>query len=69
MTKEAISCLCRALSILMVVIGGLGSIACLPFALSYDLRFITIAGIYFVAGAIMIAVGLLNYLLLFKTQQ
>jgi hypothetical protein len=64
MTPQAINTLCRALAILMFVVGGLGSIACLPFAFSASIVWITTAGIYFVAGGTIMAGGLVSYVLL-----
>jgi hypothetical protein len=68
MTPETIKRLCKAVAVLAVVVGGFGSILCLPYALGTDIRWISAAGIYFVAGAIMITGGLLSYTVLLKTE-
>ncbi len=68
MTPEMVRRLCKAIAVLAVVIGGYGSILCLPYALSTNLVWITTAGIYFVAGAIMITGGLVSYVVLMKTE-
>ena len=58
MTDEAIKQCVRALAIVAVAVGGFGSILCVPYALTTNLVLITTAGIYFVAGGIMITGGL-----------
>ena len=68
MTPEAIKHVCKALAIVSVAVGGLGSIACVPFALTANLALIITAGVYFVAGAVMIVGGLLSYVSLAKTE-
>lgn len=68
MTPEAIKHVCKALAIVAVVIGGCGSILCVPFALTADLYLIATAGIYFVAGGIMIVGGLISYVLLHNAE-
>ena len=60
MTEEAFKKLVRALAIVSVVVGGFGSILCLPYALTTNLNLIITAGIYFVAGGIMIVGGLIT---------
>ena len=60
MTLEAIKNVVKALAILSVVVGGYGSILCLPFAFTNSLSLVTTAGIYFVAGGVMIAGGLVT---------
>ncbi len=60
MTEEAFKKLVRAMGILSVVVGGFGSILCIPFAVTSDLSLITTAGIYFVAGGVMITGGLIT---------
>lgn len=67
MTKEAIQAVCRALAILTVAVGGYGSLLCVPYALMNNLQIIATAGIYFVAGAVMITGGLLTYTVLLKS--
>ena len=66
MTPEAIRTFCRALAAVCVAVGGFGSVLCLPYALGSNLTFIAVSGIYFIAGAVMIAGGLLSYAVLIK---
>ncbi len=66
MTPEAIKSVCKALALCCVAVGGFGSIACVPFALTNNLDLITTAGIYFVAGGVMITGGLLSFVILDK---
>lgn len=68
MTPEAIKRLCKAVAVLAVVVGGFGSILCLPYALGTDLRWISAVGIYFVAGSILITGGLLSFTVLLKAE-
>ncbi len=64
MTPEAINRVCKALSIVAFFVGGFGSLLCVPYALTTDLYLITTAGLYFVAGGIMIVGGLNAFVLL-----
>ena len=66
MTREMIRSICKAIALLTLAVGGAGSISCLPFAFSTDLRWIVAAGVYFVAGAIMITGGLATYIMLVR---
>ena len=66
MHKEAIQTLCRAIAVVTVCVGAYGSMLCVPYALVNDLNIIATAGIYFVAGAVMITGGLLTYTLSLK---
>lgn len=68
MTKESIKGLCKVLALMTFVVGGVGSYLCVPAAFSTDLTWIAMAGVYFVAGAIMITGGLLSYSVLLKTE-
>lgn len=68
MKKETTISFCRILAMLTLGVGAAGSILCLPFALGTDLKLMTIAGIYLIAGAIMITGGLLTYAILIKTE-
>jgi len=63
MTPEAIRTLCKALGVVMFAVGAFGSFLCLPFAMGFQLHWIVVAGIYFVAGAIMMSGGLITYTL------
>ena len=69
MTPEAMNKLCRAVAVLSVVVGGAGSVMCLPFACSTDWNIAGATGIYFVAGAVMITGGLCAYALLARDQK
>ena len=51
----------KVIALLCVVTGVSGSISCLPFALCSDLKWIAAAGIYLIAGAVMITGGLIAY--------
>ena len=66
MTPEAINRYCRAFALVVVTVGGFGSVLCLPFALTTDIVLIATSGIYFVAGAVMITGGLWSYVYLMK---
>ncbi len=66
MTPESVRCLCKALSVVVVAVGGFGSLLCVPYALTSNLFVISAAGVYFVAGAIMIVGGLLSFSILNK---
>lgn len=68
MTPEAIKHVCKALAIVAVTVGGCGSILCVPFALTANLQLIATAGIYFVAGGVMIVGGLISYVLLHNAE-
>ncbi len=64
MTPEAIKKFCKALASVTVAIGGIGSLACLPFAFTTHLQLIAVAGVYFCAGAVLIVGGQSAYALL-----
>lgn len=66
MTEEAIKRFCKALAAVTVVVGALGSALCLPFALTTNLYWIAISGVYFIAGAVLIAGGQIAYAILAK---
>lgn len=66
MTPEAIKHVCKALALCCVAVGGFGSMACVPFALTNNLELIATAGIYFIAGGVMITGGLLSYVVVTK---
>ena len=67
MTPEFIKRVCKALAVVCVAVGGFGSLLCLPLAMANQVYWIATAGIYFVAGAVMIVGGLLSYINLTKT--
>ena len=69
MTKEAFKILVRAMAVVSVAVGGFGSMLCVPFAVTSDLNLITTAGIYFVAGGIMITGGLITISLLIQPEK
>jgi hypothetical protein len=68
MTPEAIKACCKAFALVVVTVGGFGSVACVPYALTTNLYLIATSGIYFIAGAVMITGGLLSYVLLNKAE-
>ncbi|MBF0123345.1 MAG: hypothetical protein HQL21_08095 [Candidatus Omnitrophica bacterium] len=68
MTPEGVKKLCSALAVLMFAAGGLGSVACLPYALGNDIAWVTATGVYFIAGAVMMTGGLVSGVLLMKTE-
>ncbi|MBF0387758.1 MAG: hypothetical protein HQL20_07885 [Candidatus Omnitrophica bacterium] len=61
MTQAAIKTLCKALAVVMFACGAFGSMLCVPYAIGFDLSWITAAGVYFIAGAIMMSGGLITY--------
>lgn len=69
MTKDALKNVTKALAILSVIVGGVGSILCLPLACSRYLSVASAAGIYFVAGGIMITGGLVTYALMLQIEK
>ena len=69
MTPESFKSLVRAFAIVAVVVGGFGSVLCVPYALTNNLYFITIAGIYFVAGGVMITGGLIALSLMLQPEK
>ena len=66
MTPEFIKRVCKALAVVCVAIGGFGSLSCFSLLMTNHLYWIATAGIYFVAGAVMIVGGLVTYTLLMK---
>lgn len=68
MTNEALKTMVRAMAIVCVTVGGVGSILCLPFAVTNDWTLVRIAGTYFVAGGIMITGGLISLSILIQPQ-
>lgn len=66
MTPEFIKRICKALAVCCISVGGLGSMACVPFALTNNLELIATAGVYFIAGGVMITGGLLSFVVLDK---
>ena len=66
MTPEATKSFCRAFALVVVAVGGFGSVLCLPYAFTTNLYLIATSGIYFVAGAVMITGGLISYVYLLK---
>ncbi len=68
MTPEGVKRVCSALALIMFAIGGLGSVACLPYALGNDIAWVTATGVYFIAGAVMMTGGLISGVLLIKTK-
>ncbi|MCR4337538.1 MAG: hypothetical protein NUV91_07015 [Candidatus Omnitrophica bacterium] len=66
MTSETIRSCGKAFALLVVGVGGVGSLSCVPFAFNNNIVLIATAGLYFVAGAVMITGGMLSYVLLSK---
>ena len=64
MTPEGLNKFCKALAVVLFVVGGMGSISCLPFAFSSSMVWIQAAGIYFIAGGVIMSGGLISYVLL-----
>jgi hypothetical protein len=64
MTPEAIKKFCKALALVTVSVGSVGSVLCLPFAITNRLDLIGVAGIYFCAGAVLIVGGQIAYAIL-----
>lgn len=58
MTKEAMRNFVRGMAVVCVLVGGTGSVLCVPYALAYNLNLVLAAGVYFVAGGVMIVGGL-----------
>ena len=69
MTKESFRSLVKAFAVVSVVVGGLGSIACVPYAFTSNLYLLTATGIYFIAGGIMITGGLIATSLMIKSEE
>jgi hypothetical protein len=51
----------KGLSVVVLVAGAAGSCLCVPYAIGTDWYLVSIAGVYFIAGAIMIVGGLFTY--------
>ncbi len=64
MTPEGIKTMCKAIALMMFAAGACGSLAIVPYATLWDLKWVAIAGIYFVAGAVMMTGGLFSYVYL-----
>ena len=59
----------RAIALICVGIGAAGAIFCLPFAVSPRWLFVKMAGVYFIAAAIMITGGLITIAILAESKQ
>ena len=66
MTQEAVNKLVKALAIISILVGGFGSMICLPSALCGSWRIAAATGIYFIAGGIMIVGGLISFSIMTK---
>lgn len=64
MTPEGLNKFCRAIALALFSVGVMGSFSCLPFAFSSSMVWINTAGIYFIAGGIIMSGGLISYILL-----
>lgn len=60
MTGVELKKVVKAIGSICVVIGGFGSILCVPYAVTSNWLMVATAGIYFVAGAVMITGGLIT---------
>ncbi|MEI6437625.1 MAG: hypothetical protein WCO69_02610 [Candidatus Omnitrophota bacterium] len=69
MTPEAVRTLCKALGVVLFSCGAFGSLLCLPFAIGFDLKWIFVAGVYFVSGAVLMSGGLITYTLVTVNQK
>ena len=69
MTPEAIKRLCKGLAVVTVGVGGGGSMLVLPYACSWNFTWIAVAGVYLVAGAVLISGGLLSYAVLIRDEK
>lgn len=67
MTEEAFKKIVRALAIVCIAVGGFGSMLCVPYAITSNWDIVAIAGVYFVAGGVMISGGLITLSILFQT--
>ncbi len=68
MTQEAIRRVIKALGLVAFTVGAFGSALCVPYAITTDWMLVAIAGIYFVAGGVMIVGGLITYAILIKDE-
>ncbi len=59
MTEDSFRSLVRGFAVVSFLIGGLGCILCVPYACSTSAYWISTAGLYFVAGGIMITGSLI----------
>ncbi len=67
MTDQVFKGLIRGAALVAFLAGGLGCVLCVPYASSTSLYWIAVAGVYFVAGGIMITGGLITLSLLSRT--
>jgi len=68
MTPDAIRKVIKAFALIAFAVGGVGCVLCVPFALGTRFADLLLAGIYFVAGGIMIIGGLGIYAFLIKDE-
>lgn len=61
MTPEAIKTMCKAVAVMVLATGTFGSFLVVPYAIGFDFQLVSIAGVYFIAGAVMITGGLFTY--------
>ncbi len=60
MKKKAIKALIRAFAVIGLIVGGIGCLSLIPFAISNNLVFVGMTGLYFVAGGVLIAGSLVS---------
>jgi len=69
MTPDAARKFWKALALVTVCVGGFGSALCVPYALTTSLSLITMAGVYLIACALLIAGGLVAYSILIDQEK
>ncbi len=68
MTETVFRGLIRGAALVAFLAGGLGCVLCVPYAASTSMYWVAVAGVYFVAGGIMIAGGLITLSLLSQNE-
>ena len=63
LTEKGKAMYVRALCLAVFVVGALGSALCVPYAICSNWYLVGIAGIYFIAGAIMMTGGLIAFVI------
>lgn len=68
MTPEAIRSLCKAAALVSAVAGAYGMMLCVPFIAGTQVGLIAAASLPFIAGAVLVAGGLVSYTLLIRKE-
>jgi hypothetical protein len=68
MTPEAIKSLCKAAALVAVAAGGYGMLLCVPYIAGHSVFVITAASLPFIAGAILVAGGMVSFTLLIRKE-